>query len=256
MKKALLFLLISLAFTAISAQEKVENPQKNVNQNVVLMVPSYTACGALGKLSNRYGFCNKIGFLMGYNIKNNWMIGVEGSYMFMGNVKETGILESIATKRNGHINTNNFVGSVYLAGMGFDVKAVLGKFFSCSKKIPELGIQTQFGIGFLQHQININVRQDLYPQLDKTYRKGYDRLTNGAVLSGFVGFSILRPRKFINLYIGPTIDVAFTKNRRAINFDTGQKDNTNRVDILLGAKFGFIIPIYKMAKSENQEYQF
>lgn len=221
------------------------------NDRAILLVPSYTGCAPIGKLSSRFGYTNKIGFLFGYNIKKNWMIGIEGSYIHIGNMKDNSILASIATVRNGHINTNNFVGAVTAEGRGFDVKLVVGKFFPIVKKRQDMGIITHLGLGFLQHQIYINVRPELYPQLDKTYRKGYDRLTNGPVLSLFTGFQMLKIKRYINFYIGPNIDLAITQNRRNMNFDTGKADKGTNVDVFIGGKFGFIIPFFSFVKAEK-----
>ena len=126
---------------------------------------------------------------------------------------------------------------------GFSVKAVLEKLFPFAKKLKNSGIYFNGGVGFIQHRILIRVPTRLVPQLDKTYRKGYDRMSNGALISIGTGFKFLEQKKLLSFNIGFQADIGFTKNRRPWNFDEGRKDNTERVDIFLGIKLGWIIPI-------------
>ena len=49
----------------------------------------------------------------------------------------------------------------------------------------------------------------------------------------------------VNFYGGFEFTQGFTKNRREMNFDTGQKDDLARLDMLFGFRLGWVFPIYK-----------
>jgi hypothetical protein len=101
----------------------------------------------------------------------------------------------------------------------------------------------QGGIGFIQHKILIQAPTRLFPQLDKTYRKGYDRMSNGALFSLSTGFKFLERKKLLSFNIGAIAELGLTQNRRAWDFDLDKKDTKKRTDLFVGVKLGWIIPI-------------
>ena len=247
-----LFILLSLqqGFGQLSESERFKKRAANVN-NVVLLSPSYNAQFPFGNMKDRFGFNSNIGMLLGYRFGKNWLVGIEGNYLFGTKVKENNILASIATSTGQHITTEGYLVDTKLSEEGFTLKAIAGKVFRVSKKLPGSGIFLMGGLGYLQHKILIKIPTRLVPQLDKTYQKGYDRLSNGPVLSLGTGFMFLERKKLLNFYLGCQADIAFTHNTRAWNFDEARKDNTQRKDIFVGVKFGFIIPVYTNKDNED-----
>lgn len=65
------------------------------------------------------------------------------------------------------------------------------------------------------------------------------------MLNQFLGYINFSNSKRINFYAGLNFTEGFTQNRRAMNFDTGLKDNTKRFDLLIGFRIGWIFPLYK-----------
>jgi hypothetical protein len=92
------------------------------------------------------------------------------------------------------------------------------------------------------------------PQLDKTYRKGYDRLTGGFYLSQFIGYMYLDPKKYINFYVGIEFHEGFTKGYRPWQFDINAPDKKSRIDGMAAIKVGWIIPAYRKEKVEQFYY--
>lgn len=135
--------------------------------------------------------------MLSYRFGKGWMAGVEGSYLFGNKVKENTILSGISTSE--HITNEGYLVDTKLSEEGFSVKAVGGKVFRVSKRLPGSGIFLLGGLGYLQHKILIQAPTRLVPQLDKTYRKGYDRLSNGPVLSLGTGFMLNRTKKTVEL---------------------------------------------------------
>ena len=101
------------------------------------------------------------------------------------------------------------------------------------------------GVGFLQHQINIEVLEENVVALNGDYRKGYDRLTNGISFNQFIGYHYLSNRLRFNLYAGLDFSQSLTKNRRDWDYFEKRKLTESRVDKLNGFKVALILPLYQ-----------
>jgi hypothetical protein len=261
-----LFFFFSLVFflpAKVLAQQQVERKRSSEKKEkfkdearALLICFNYSAQFPLGILEKRYGFNNNIGFGVGYKLPQNFSIGLEGNFLFGDKVKENSILLPIATTTGQHITSDGTLNGISLAQRGFQVRAQVGKIVSLSNKNPNSGFYFQTGLGFIQHQIYINVREDKYPQLDKTYRKGYDRLTNGFCLTQMIGGIYLKQKHWLSLYGGFVVDIAFTKSRRNWDFDRAAPDNQNRVDVLIGAKVCWILPVFFKSNPEQEKEYF
>jgi hypothetical protein len=104
---------------------------------------------------------------------------------------------------------------------------------------------TLASVGFMQYKINMFDRDNSFPQLRDEYKKGYDRLTNGVYIEDFIGYNYFAKNKMINFYAGFNFVWGFTEGRRAYLLDLARPDTGNRNDILVGFKFGWVMPIYK-----------
>lgn len=110
------------------------------------------------------------------------------------------------------------------------------------------------GAGLLQHKIRIETIGNTVPQLDKEYKKGYDRLSNGLSLHEMIGYYHFGNKHLINFYAGFEFIQAFTENRRSYNFDEMKKDETKRVDLLFGIRAGWMLPVYRRAPQKFYFY--
>ena len=204
----------------IDAQQKVKEKKRGVN-TAILINPFYTALFPVGELSQRFGFCSDVGMNISFKVKNNWLIGVEGAYIFGSRVKEDPISNSIGLYSfPGQIIGSD--GTLLTPGLqmsGFEIALRIGKIIALSKKHPNSGIQVSLAPGFMQHKIQIVAATNNYPQLDPTYKKGYDRLTNGPMVAGYIGYLFLERKKFLSFYGGVDFAMGFTQNRRSWNFD-------------------------------------
>ena len=110
------------------------------------------------------------------------------------------------------------------------------------------------GLGFLQHRILIDTKNQYIPQLNDNYKKGYDQLTNGLSTQLVIDYMMLEDEKRFKLFAGIDYTLAFTKNRRAYDFsDMNYTDKNMRDDLLLGFHVGLIIPINR---KNTEEYHF
>jgi hypothetical protein len=100
------------------------------------------------------------------------------------------------------------------------------------------------------HKTRIETLFDDVPQLEGSYRKGYDRLHMGLSTQQFVGYLFQADHRFLNFYAGFEFVQGFTKNVRTYNFDLGGPDNTQKIDLYYGVKVAWMIPIYRRTPKE------
>lgn len=261
LKRVFTLILFSVAFEAVAQQAPLPPAPKGKDDNarfrpdeirrVVNLQVTYDYQIPSRDMAQRFGNNSAIGFGSFFKDKKNFFYGIEGAFMFGSNVKENGILDSLRNSDFRVIGINGGYSNITLSQRGYFFLAKGGKVFPIFKRNRNSGIMVSGGVGFLQHKIRIAVPDNNVPLLDKEYRKGYDRLTNGLVLNEFIGFYYLDRKKFINFYVGYNLMQGFTQSRRDWNYDTRTQDTQKRIDQLGGIRFGWIIPIYPAAKTDE-----
>jgi hypothetical protein len=201
-----------------------------------------------GDMSTRFHNNSSVSLNVDFKLKNQWVFGLQGSYLFGNTVKER-LFDSIA-KENIIINNDGDFADVRLYERGFTISATAGRLLKLSKTRPNCGILVNAGIGFIQHKIRIEVIGNNVPQLSKEYKKGYDRLSNGLLLSQNIGYLYLSNNRLVNFYVGLECMEGFTQSRRSFDYDRMQSDTKKRLDVLYGAKIAWILPLYKRASNE------
>ena len=198
-----------------------------------------------GDMADRFGNNMNVGALFQWKFKSNWTAGIEGDFLFGDNVRENNILNKYMTPDGNIIDGNGSYSDVSLSERGLKIELKGGKIFPLFGPNKNSGLMTTVGVGYLEHKIYIDSFGNPIPYLEGDYRNGYDRLTTGTSLTEFLGYMNFSNSKLVNFYVGFEITQGFTKNRRAMNFDTGEKDNKSRLDILYGFRLGWVFPIYK-----------
>lgn len=208
-----------------------------------------------GDMAERFGSNSTIG--SGFMVKSSsgWIAGAEYGYIFGPNVKYGfDLLENLMTSGGNIINGDGVPAVVALFERGHAVTARFGKLFPVLKDDPNSGIFFTVGIGYLTHKIRIDVENLNAPQLKDDYRRGYDRLSGGLLLSQSIGFMYFGQRKLLNFHVALEIQEAFTKNMRDYNFDTMTYTTGNRFDLLIGPKISWMIPFRKRMAREFYYY--
>jgi hypothetical protein len=171
--------------------------------------------------------------------------------MFGENVKELDFLDQFKDENGGILANNGLYSEVYFVERGFTISGKFGKIFNLFAANPNSGIMVLGGVGFLQHRIKIEDKFQEVPLLSSDgYFQGYDRMTNGIMLTEFIGYRLLSDRRLINVFAGIEFTQGFTENRRSYNYDTGIKDDKNRLDTTWGFRIGFSLPLYKPTPKE------
>lgn len=246
MKRALIiFLFVTSPFLVMG--------QRTVKDSVISF-PMIGATGAWqvpgGDMNNRFGNNFNIGGVFQWKTKKNFVLGLDGQFLFGNTVDENYILDSITTKQGGIIAANGDFATVFLYERGWKFELKLGKIFPLIGPNKNSGLFTSFGAGILQHKIRIENQQSSIPAIEDDYKKGYDRLSNGLSLTGFIGYINFGNRRLVNFYAGFEFTKAITQNRRSFNFDTREQDLKKRNDLLSGFRLGWVIPIYKRAPKD------
>jgi len=198
-----------------------------------------------GDLAKRFGDDMNVGMVFSWKLKSNWMLGIEGLFLFGGKVKEDQLLDNISTSQGAFIAGSGEYANLLYSERGFKTEFKLGKIFPWIGPNPNSGVFFQAGCGLLQHKIKIQSQGFDVPSIRGEYLKGYDRLTNGLSITEFIGYINFGNKRLVNFYAGPEFTQAFTQNRRSFNFDTRERDNSKRLDLLFGIRFVWMIPVYK-----------
>ncbi|HHH50066.1 MAG TPA: hypothetical protein ENK52_03705 [Saprospiraceae bacterium] len=231
----ILFLLVN---SLLYAQEERSN-----EGGVLLFNFSYAFQIPGGDLADRFGHNVNIGGGIHFMTKKDWIIGLKGNVLFSQNVKED-VLAGIRNSSGFLIGINKAFALVSLRERGFYAGGLLGKIWRLGKAETRSGIRTTIGIGLLQHKIRLQDDSNTANQIFGDYAKGYDRLTNGLALNEFIGYHLLAKNRGMNFFAGFDFTQAFTQSRRDVNFDTMQKDETKRVDLLFGFRVGATLSFY------------
>lgn len=222
--------------------------QKSIRDSSI----SFTMLGASfqyqfpgGDMADRFGNNMNAGGYLYYKFASNWLIGLDGNFLFADNVKEDGILDSISTDEGFIIGETGEYAKVYLYQRGFQFSLKAGKLFNLFGPNKNSGILVTAGAGLLQHKIRIDVDKDDVPELSREYRKGYDRMSNGLALTEGISYMHCSNRRLLNFMIGIECTQAFTQNRRSYNYDTMERDTKKRLDLLFGIRAAWFFPLYR-----------
>ena len=201
----------------------------------------------LGDLNDRYGYINHIGVMAGYKTAKQLYVGLDANFMFGNQVKMTGIFDHLVDSQGNITDINGDIAIVLVMPRGFNANLSIGGLWPVWGSNKNSGIFVHGGAGFLLHHMRIETQNQVIPQLELDYKKGYDRLTTGINIHQFIGYSFMADGGFYNFYGGLYAQQGFTKNRRTIFFDqpTTPVSTDLRLDLQVGFRLGWFIPIYK-----------
>lgn len=245
-----LILLIFIVFPQFLFSQTIED----TTLTVPMVSLSYSFQVPGGDLAKRFGNSNSFGASFMVKTKSNFLLGIDGNFLFGRSVKEDGILDSISTSNDQVINIFGEYAGINFFERGFYINAKIGKIFPVFGPNKNSGLLINTNVGLLQHKIRIENDGNNTPSILHDYAKGYDRLTNGLAISEFFGYMYFGNNGRINFYAGLELTQAWTKNRRSWNFDTMQKDDMLRHDYLYTFKFGWIITLQR--KLTNKYYYY
>jgi hypothetical protein len=236
------------AFIFIGYSSKAQVNIKDSAINAPMFYVTYAYQLNSGDISNRFGSSSAIGGGFQIKIKKNWLFGAEYNYLFGGKVKdEASILSRISTSDGFLITSSGEYAQVNFTQAGYNISVKAGKIIPVLNPNPNSGILISLQPGFLQHRIKINNPNNTAPQLKGDYKKGYDEMANGFSITEFLGYFYMGNKRLYSFYAGFEFTQAFTKFRRAYNFNTMSRDTEQKHDYFYSFRVGWLIPLYKRA---------
>jgi hypothetical protein len=242
----------------LAYQSSAQSPnyyfEERSNEGNVLLI-NFSFAGHLpeGDLADRYGLHSSAGGGVEFLTGKNYIFGLTSHFIFGNNIEED-VLAPLYNEDGFIFGANGTVAELQLRQRGLYIGGHLGKLFRLFEN-HRSGIRLTVGAGLYQHKIRI---QDdplvVVPFLSSEYKKGYDRLTNGLGLTQFVGYQHLGRRRRMNFMIGFEFTEAFTQNRRSFNYDTRVSDTESRLDLSIGLKIGWTLPLYIGENEDLIEY--
>ena len=240
--KTSIFLILLIPFLSFSQWSKNDSTISRT-----WMAIEYGANWTQADLADRYGFMNHLGVMTGFKTSKNWFFGLQSSFLFGNNVRMTGLFDHLIDSNGNITDVNGNIAAVVVYPRGFNTNVCFGKIFPVLGSNKNSGVFVHTGAGYLLHRMKIETNEQVIPQIELDYKKGYDRLTTGVNVHQFIGNNFMSNSGGYQFYGGLYAQEGFTKNRRTINFDEPDVPVSTelRLDIQVGFKLGWVIPIYK-----------
>lgn len=253
MKK--LFLLCALPFLLFVS---VSRAQVSIVDSSIFTPMFYAVYGYQfpgGDLAEQFGSNSSIGGGFMLKTKHNWLVGVEGNFMFGQSVKNSdSLLKPILTKEGMIIDANGYYADLVFYMRGYNFLFKFGKVIPLLAPNPNSGFTVVAGAGYLQDKIRIHNPGNTAPQIYGDYKKGYDRMNGGFALTGALGYMYLSNTRLLNFSLAFEFTQTWTKPLRDYDFNTGAKDTRSFSSQYYTARAIWIIPLYRRMPKEFYLY--
>tara|TARA_B100001093_G_scaffold420887_1_gene412973 strand:- start:239 stop:997 length:759 start_codon:yes stop_codon:yes gene_type:complete len=212
----------------------------------------YGANGTSNDLADRYGFLNHVGLMTGFKTKKNYFFGLNSYFLFGNDVRLKGVFDHLTDAYGNITDINGDIAALVVFPRGFSSNLTIGKILPFLNVNKNSGVFIHGGVGFLLHKMKIETNEQVVPQLELDYKKGYDRLTTGINFHYFIGYNFMATGRGFHFYGGLYGQHGYTKNRRDLFYDRPDEEvsKDTRQDFQLGLKLGWVIPIYKRQPKE------
>ena len=231
-------------FCNLNAQE---NKQSAFAFNYNYQIP-------IGNLAITFGNNSSVGASYFLEKSNNIIFGIEAAYMFAASIKDPDIFENISTSQGEIIASNGQYANVNVMQRGVYSHIFSGYAFHFLENNLS-GIYISNGIGYLQHQIFIDTKNQNIPHLDEEMKKGYDRFSNGLSTKFSIDYKYYNKSGKFQISTGINYIMAYIQNTRSYDFANNKYYSSEKKwDQLLGFNFEIIIPIHKPNQDEFHYY--
>lgn len=198
-----------------------------------------------GEMKEQFGSNSIVGPGFMWKTKSNWLFGAEYNFIFGNNVKNSAEIFKYIMNSDGNVISGDGTPSVVATfERGSTMGLKFGKLFPVIKNDQNSGIFVTLGAGYINHKIRIEVENQSAPQLKGDYRRGYDRLSGGLMLSQAVGFMYFGKSRLLNFTFSIEAFEGWTEAYRDYYFDTmAPPTEGKQFDFLIGPKIVWMIPI-------------
>ena len=203
-------------------------------------------------LADRFGFSYNPEIGVQYS-KNNLFAGIHGS-MMLGPIVKEDVISNLRNSTGELISQQQDLAIITLKQRGFTVGIHAGTFIPLIKSTNSHGIRLKLGANILTHYIIFNNETASANQLLGDYGRGYDRLTRGFGVEEFIGYQFVSESGSIKVFAGINSIQGFTRNLRPYNFDTRERDDASRFDVLTGFRIGVAFKLYESSEGKEVFY--
>jgi len=246
-------LLLLLLLPALRALPQVNISDSAIATPMIYAVYGYQFPG--GDLAKQFGSNSSIGGGFSVKTKNNWLIGLEGNFMFGQSVKGSdSLLKGISTSEGFIIDANGFYADLVYYERGYNILLKFGKVIPLLSPNRNCGFTLTAGGGYIQDKIRIHVPGNTAPQLLDDYKKGYDRLNGGWAVTGTLGYMYLSNKRLMIFSVAFDFMQAWTRPYRDRDFSTGKKDERRFSSQFYTLRVSWILPLYRRAPKEFYIY--
>lgn len=186
-----------------------------------------------------------------YLAPSQLQFGIKAGFLTGTSVNER-VFESQLNSSGFLISDQGFPADVTTNMRGTIIGVLVNKNVVSINKKKDVFVFAGIGGGVIQHKIKFNPISGSVPQFEGDYAKGYDRNSIGPYLEQSLGIKFRKPR--LKADIDFQLLEGFTKNVRPLNFDTRVKDDSNRLDLLIGMKVTYYIPVFYNLKKTKDIY--
>ena len=246
------YIIAYFFFITLSIGSNAQNQKPDSAVSRTWIGFEYGANGTFEDLNERYGFLNHVGLMTGFKTKQNYFFGLNSYFLFGNRIKLTGIFNHLTDEYGNITDINGDIAALVVFPRGFSSNLTIGKILPILNSNRNSGIFVHGGIGFLLHKMKIETNEQVVPQLELDYKKGYDRLTTGINFHQFIGYNFMATSGGYHFYGGLYAQQGLTKNRRTLFYDRPDEvvSQDTRLDVQLGVRLGWVIPIYKRQPKE------
>ena len=213
---------------------------------------SFVAGGFLpvADLNTRFGAFASVGASFGVKTKDNKYLGFRVTYLTGAESQEPGLLSNLLSPDGQIVDNEGDVANISVSGRGAIFGIHAGTIIPLGFSNVNSGVFLRGGLGSIHHKIGFDFTEHRITQLEDPYLSGYDRLSWGGYVSGFIGYWHMDTKRRLNAYGGIFSFASRTSPLRTTNFDTGISDTEPRFDAGLGFEFGWVLHIYKRDAKE------
>ena len=225
---------------------------QNIKQNILDFNYNYQI--PIGELSKKFGHNSSISMSYTLENKNNILFGIDIQYIYGNNVNDSNILNNISTNNGEIIGSDGYLVNINLMERG-TAYYIFGGYALHTRKNSLSGFYISTGIGYLQHKIFIDTKNQNIPQLEEIYKKGYDQLTGGISSKLTLDYKYYSRKNNIQFTVGVNYILGVTMKLRPYTLNTmSYTSNKKNLDQLIGCKAGIIIPIKKRNEEKFHYY--
>jgi hypothetical protein len=145
-----------------------------------------------GVMANIFNNNSSVGSTYFIETNKNLVFGAECNYLFAPTISNPNIFENINTNEGAIIGADGYYTNIHVMQRGLEFYLFTGYAFHLMENNLS-GIYLNQGIGYLQHQIFIDTKNQNIPQLNEEMKKGYDRFSNHLTSKLSVDYKIISP---------------------------------------------------------------